>query len=288
MLRYFEIDGCRLAALPLGEQAGGDPIVLLHGVTHSVYFWAPDPLYARLGPCWALSLPGHFPALTPPALRHPVTAASVADPLATLLERLFNRKAVTLIGLSTGGFAALAMAARHPQLVRRVIAISAFAHGRWTGSFGALQRLARGGASGQALFRATAGISGRSSLFVRMLMATAGPGWNYRPLTRYPYFEAVMEAIMPAISALDSEMMLAYFGDLFEVDISPLLPLVNAPTLVIAGGRDPIVPPAEAQQIAAAVPHAELKLFPAAGHLPNFEHYAEFSRLVEDWLAHNG
>lgn len=283
MLRYIDTHGLRLAALPIGEQRAGEPIILLHGVTHSVYFWQPDPFYTELGPCWALSLPGHFPASTPLSLHCPLTAESVIDPLAAAIEQLSDRP-VTLIGVSTGGFAALALAARYPQLVRRVISISGFARGRWIGSFGMLQAAARRGTLGEALFRSTAGMAGRNDLALRMFIATAGPGWSYGPIARYPYLDAVLTAMRPALAKLDAEAMLAYFAAMPEIDIGPLLPTIAAPTLLIAGGRDPIVPTAESRRAAAAIPNATLKIFPAAGHLPNFEHYPEFCQLVRAWL----
>lgn len=285
MLRYFDTHGQRLAALLLHEQADGDLVVLLHGVTHSIYFWQPDPFYASLGHCWSVSLPGHFPAIRPPEWQSSFTAHSVIAPLAAVIEQLGAGQPATLIGVSTGGFAALGLAACYPQLVRRVISISGFARGQWIGSFGTLQALARGGPAGEALFRATLGLARRSPFAVRQIMATAGPGWQYGPLARYPYLDAVLDVMQPTIEQADAEALLAYFAAMPNIDIGPVLPQLSAPTLLIAGGRDPIVPTAESRKVAAAVAHAELHLFPDAGHLPNFEHYAPYRALVADWLA---
>jgi pimeloyl-ACP methyl ester carboxylesterase len=285
MLQTINTHGLTLAALPLGNQREGEPLVLLHGVTHSVYFWQPDPLYTEFGPCWSLSLPGHFPACTPAEKLWPFTAESVIDPLADAIKQLCGDQPVNLIGVSTGGFAALGLAARYPTLVRRVISISGFARGRWIGSFGMLQGLARGGSLGQSLFRATSDIAGGNPLAVRMVLATAGPNWQMKPLLRYPYLDAVLKAMQPAINQADVEALFAYFSAMPEIDISAWLGAIRAPTLLIAGGRDPIVATDQSRQIANLVPGAQLHIFPEAGHLPNFEHYKEYCALVRAWLS---
>jgi pimeloyl-ACP methyl ester carboxylesterase len=285
MFQTINSHGLTLTALPLANQCEGPPLILLHGVTHSVYFWQPDPLYTAFGPCWSLSLPGHFPASTPAEKLQPFSAASVIDPLAAAIKQLCGDQPANLIGVSTGGFAALGLAARHPTLVRRVISVSGFACGRWIGSFGMLQGLARGGPLGQALFRAISGVAGGNPLAVRMIMATAGPNWQLKPLLHYPHFDAVLNAMQPAIKQADVEALLIYFAHMPEINISAWLGAIRAPTLLIVGGRDPIVPTQQSQQIATLVPGARLHLFPEAGHLPNFEYYEAYCALVREWLS---
>jgi proline iminopeptidase len=52
----------------------------------------------------------------------------------------------------------------------------------------------------------------------------------------------------------------------FDVDLFPELPNIRCPTLVIGGELDPITPVADAEDIAAAIPGAELHIFEGAGH----------------------
>lgn len=47
----------------------------------------------------------------------------------------------------------------------------------------------------------------------------------------------------------------------------PFLPLLSAPTLVLAGTRDRIVAPANALQLSAFIPGAEHRILPDAGHV---------------------
>ena len=78
-----------------------------------------------------------------------------------------------------------------------------------------------------------------------------------------------------------------YFYRMPEIDISDWLPRITAPTLALTGDRDPIVPPAQAQQIAGLVKGAELAVIAGAGHLPFAEHATEYNAILAQWLAHS-
>jgi proline iminopeptidase len=55
-------------------------------------------------------------------------------------------------------------------------------------------------------------------------------------------------------------------NEFLEIDLLPELGAITCPTLVLAGELDPITPVADAEDIAAAIPHAELRVFDGAGH----------------------
>jgi pimeloyl-ACP methyl ester carboxylesterase len=168
MLHFFDVCHERLAALQLSKHANNDVTILLHGVTHSLYLWQADPFYTQWSNCWALSLPGHFPALCSAQPPFAVDVPTMIEPLAAAIRQIADGHEVTLLGISMGAFAALGLAASHPELVRRVISISGFAKGRWIGSYGILQALARGGTPGRMLFRALSRLAGKSSLVVQL------------------------------------------------------------------------------------------------------------------------
>ncbi|MGF6886247.1 pimeloyl-ACP methyl ester carboxylesterase [Nocardia sp. GAS34] len=52
-----------------------------------------------------------------------------------------------------------------------------------------------------------------------------------------------------------------------RTDIRPLLPSVDVPTLVVAGGQDRIVLPDTVRRLASGIPGAELIEYPTAGHI---------------------
>jgi len=63
-------------------------------------------------------------------------------------------------------------------------------------------------------------------------------------------------------------------------DSTPDLPRWSAPTLVIAGEQDQLMPRAEMEKIAASVPGARLEVIPGAGHLPILEDPRTVSQLL--------
>lgn len=64
----------------------------------------------------------------------------------------------------------------------------------------------------------------------------------------------------------------------------PFLPCLSAPTLVLTGDEDHIVPPANAELLAAAIPGARLKTLAGAGHLGLLTHLDETAALLGEFL----
>lgn len=67
-------------------------------------------------------------------------------------------------------------------------------------------------------------------------------------------------------------------------DVRERLNAVRAPTLVVHGDEDEIVPPEAGEELARGIPGAELKLLPGAGHLLLAERPKELYGLVSDWF----
>ena len=67
-------------------------------------------------------------------------------------------------------------------------------------------------------------------------------------------------------------------------DSTPTVRDVRAPTLVVCGTADVIVPLEELRAMAAAIPGASLREFEGAAHLPNLEQPAAFSALLGEFL----
>lgn len=64
-----------------------------------------------------------------------------------------------------------------------------------------------------------------------------------------------------------------------DMDMRPVLGLVQVPALVIGGTHDPATPPDHCAQLASGIPDAQCAMFPAA-HLSSFELPREFNAAV--------
>lgn len=68
-------------------------------------------------------------------------------------------------------------------------------------------------------------------------------------------------------------------------DSRPLLRRLQCPVLVVCGDADVLTPTECSQEVAAAVPQAELHVLPACGHLLTWEQPAAVNALLLPWLA---
>jgi pimeloyl-ACP methyl ester carboxylesterase len=67
-------------------------------------------------------------------------------------------------------------------------------------------------------------------------------------------------------------------------DSSEILAGIGCPTFVVHGVEDRLIPPAEGEEIAAAVPGATLRLIAEAGHFLLLERPAEAAAVVDEFL----
>lgn len=70
-----------------------------------------------------------------------------------------------------------------------------------------------------------------------------------------------------------------------RAELRPLLPGIGCPVLVMVGESDVLTPPDCSQEIAAAIPHAQLERLPACGHLLTWEQPARVTAALRGWWA---
>lgn len=289
MDRMLTIQGHTIAVSKVTSGRGEIPRILVHGITASCQFWTPDivPEQVAKGSCYAVSLPAHFPAQAPAKWgTADISAASMAQILEDSIQQLVGDQPVLLMGHSTGGFAALALAALYPQRAAKVISVAGFAHGRWTGMLGLRQRLAAAGPIGRALFRLSFTAAQRTPrTFSRSARWAAA---DMASVLNYPSANTITNTNYEIFKHLDLKAMTAYFQKMPQIDISNELPDIAAPTLALAGDADPIVPFAQSQKIAQLVPHATLSTIAGAGHLPFWERPSAYHEAINQWLVAGG
>ena len=107
---YYEIHG------------GGEPLVLLHGAYGTIDLWGPIlTTLAGNRQVIAVELQGHGHTAD---IDRPFSYEQLADDVAALMEYLEIAQA-EVVGYSMGGNAGLQLAIRHPNRVRKLVAISA-------------------------------------------------------------------------------------------------------------------------------------------------------------------
>jgi len=195
----------------------------------------------------------------------PAMAAVAAAHAAALRERF--AEPVDVLGISTGGSIALQLAADHPGAVRRLVLVSA---------------AARLGAAGRAEQRAAGervAAGDRRGAFARLLADTVPdpPAWTngrraaahrrLAALARPPLWAAgwaLGPLLWPAAGDLRAMAALIAAEDAF--DLRERLAEVRAPTLVVAGGRDPYYDAGAFDEVARGVRDGRLVRFARRGH----------------------
>lgn len=197
----------------------------------------------------------------------PFTLADLADDAAALLRALDVSRAHVL-GHSMGGMTALHLALRYPALVDRLVLVSTTAGG-WS---------------------------------PRVLEALKQPPdpWIADPVARAlaaqrqmiaPALLAECDSDLHALAALARGNRLTPDGYLRQNaaiaahDLHDDLARIAAPTLVIHGDLDPLIPIARGRELAAGIPGARSLFLPDTGHRPQLERPAAFRRAVTEFLG---
>jgi 4,5:9,10-diseco-3-hydroxy-5,9,17-trioxoandrosta-1(10),2-diene-4-oate hydrolase len=272
-----------LHGLPVRVLRGGSGphVVCLHGYSCTADMWRPNlPALVEAGyAALAFDLPGHGETFRP---RRHFTISDMARWLSDCLDALGIERA-HVIANSLGGAVASEFALAHPERVERLVLVDAFALD-WKKMIGFLhnRRFWRG------IFYPSA---------FEML-------FGKRPWIRQRQFEVVVrrpERLPPRTLVLDypGGWVRNYWGRaLVGMGVLWELPTpgrrrafirrraqIRAPTLIVWGEDDQILPVAHAHHGHALIPHSRLRVFPECGHVPNVEYPAEFNRLVLEFLA---
>ena len=202
--------------------------------------------------------------------RNPYSADAAVEQLITLLDTL-GAQNVILVGNSYGSVLALETALAYPERVDGLILADSAVYVQesvpaWVMNLPQVQRL--GPLLGQMI--------GGSEAFVRQTyLDPAAIDDNRMRLT----------LIHTEVAAWDAAMW-AYLQEWGTVplDVSAQLAGVAQPALVLTGDGDAVIPPADSERLANALPNAEYVVLAACGHVPQEECPTQFEDAVGVWL----
>jgi pimeloyl-ACP methyl ester carboxylesterase len=261
----LQVDGRRTHYLDEGE---GDPVLcFIHGFPFGSAMWRPqlDHLVARGHRCLAPDLFG-FGASDVPAETTDYSIPGYADQVAGLLDAV-DPGPVVLAGLSMGGYIALDLVHRRPELVRALVLADTRAE---ADTDEARQRRAD-----QQVFLSGGGE--RSSLAEGMLDAIIGK--------QGPERERALRTVRAFMLATPVEGWIGALEAMrTRADATPWLGDIAVPTLVLVGQDDALTPVDAATTLAEGIPGAEFVVLPDVGHVSNLEGPREFTMALDRFL----
>lgn len=223
----------------------GSPLVLIHGYGVSGHIWQRVlPYLAQEHQVFVVDLPGYGRSRL--AGQQPWRLREMA-PLLAMWLRGMNLSSVHLMGQSMGGAIAIHLAASAPEMVKRLVLVSA------------------------------AGIPLQTTL--PTLIARSTHSFFQRCNGRYP--------LALARDLLRSRLHLFWQGalEMIDSDFRAELAAITAPTLIIWGEHDVLLPISLGYRLHEALPHATFITVPNSGHRPMLSQPALLSRMVLEFLA---
>jgi 3-oxoadipate enol-lactonase len=191
--------------------------------------------------------------------------AGVADRMAEVVAEGARGQPAIVLGNGYGGFVALQMAIRHPQIASRLILADCGA---------TFSDAGREAFRNMAAVSKAAGLAAITEVAMRRLFSAEFQAEN----------PDLMEDRREAFLKIDPEVFRAACADLAALDLRDELYQVTVPTLVLVGEKDEATPPPMSVELASGLPDARLKIIAGCAHVPQLQAPAEFLAVISGFL----
>jgi 3-oxoadipate enol-lactonase len=247
------------------ERGEGEPLLLIMGMSGSHLMWG-EPFLAELEKDFRTISYNHRGIGDSTKLDGPITIVEMADDAAGLLEAL-GIESAHVVGISMGGMIAQELALRQPERVRTLTLGCTYAGGEGAALSGpeVIELLTASLSSGDRELQI------RTGWQVNVSGAYAADPDHFTP------FRELVERVPVAIPVIMAQMQA-----IAAHDTSTRLDQISAPTLVVHGTDDQMLPVSNAKAIADRIPGARLEIFDGVGHLYFWERPEQSARLVRE------
>lgn len=241
--------------LKVEEVGEGEPVIFLHGLLGLNEHWAPAvEILSKRARCIMLEFPlGELP--------HKLCSIDAVTAMVKReLAELIDGPAI-YVGNSLGGHLALHLALDHPEAVRGIVL---------AGSSGLFEREI--GAGSNAQHRPS-----RDWLQMKIEELFSDP-------SNVP--EGIVDRVYVELSNRRAARALVRLSRSAKRDnLAAHLSEITAPTLLLWGRGDKVTPPDVAQEFFELMPNARIAWLENAGHAPQIEQPAAFTKAIDDFLC---
>jgi 3-oxoadipate enol-lactonase len=267
-MRQINING---ATLNVFERGAGPTLVFIHGFPLNHTMWV-SQLEALAGNNRLIAPDlrgfGRSTFAAAAAAGETITMEQYADDLVNMLDQWAVRQPVCLCGLSMGGYIALAFFRKYRDRVRSLILCDT-----------------------RSVADSPEAVAGRRQMADKVLVeGSAMVADAMLPKLLHPRTAADCPQLAQAVRQMIVEteprgIAAAQRGMAVRPDCTDLLPTIGVRTLVLVGQEDAISPVDEMRKLAGAIPGAEFKVVPDAGHMAPLENPAFVNAAIASFLA---
>jgi 3-oxoadipate enol-lactonase len=246
------------------EQSGtGPPLLMIMGMSGTALHWG-EPFLEALRSDFEVIVYDHRGVGASSRLDGPITTPELAADAAGLLGAL-EIESAHVLGVSMGGMVAQELALAHPERVRTLTLGCTYCGGKGSAlsSPEVMQRLAAAMMSGDR------GRAMRTAWEINVSASVAEDADSYAA------FLAIGQRRAVAVPVVMAQARACVAHDTYA-----RLPQLTAPTLVVHGTADQVIPVQNAPLIASRIPGARLEILEGAGHMFTWESPDRSAELV--------
>lgn len=260
---YLMLTQVNSISLAFNDLGTGLPLVFLHAFPLNRTMWVDqEKALSTQFRVITIDLRGHGESDAP--LWH-YSLDQAADDVCGLMDHLSVQQPI-LVGLSMGGYIALAFYRKYAERVKGLVLADTRAQADTEDGKRARFEMAQ-----------TAYKQGPSAIADIMIPKLLSPGTiQTRP-----------ELVQRVRGMIEGNQVSGIAGDLMAMaarpDSTPLLQRISCPTQIIVGELDVPTPPADARLMSEKIPNARLAVIPGAGHLSNLEQPELFNESIRSF-----
>jgi pimeloyl-ACP methyl ester carboxylesterase len=249
---FLDLSGARLYYFAAGTRGAGVPVVFIHGFPTSSHLWGNViPLIPPGYRLVVLDLLGYGRSDRP--LSHPVDAGAHATRIVEMFDELRIDRAC-VVGHGIGGGIAQLLAARFPARVSHLCLVDSAGFDRWPTFAGPVAR---------SVSPAASVLPPRA--LIRLLRTDLLGAYSDRERASH----SIDLYLRPFDCAEGRDALIAHMRGLSGIeslDLTPQLAAITAPTAIVWGDQDRVIPVSIGTRLRGAIAGATLDVIPNAGH----------------------
>lgn len=266
----------------------GEPVLMVHGLGGNALNWMDvGPGFAESHRSVALDLAGFGET---PLFNRSAAVGANAELVRRFIEEVFDEP-VTLIGNSMGGHIAILVAADHPDLVRRAVLVDPAVPGVHVrrpepAMVAVMATLSVPGLAENVLDRRARTLGAEALVRQTLSLVCADPSrLSPEIVAAHIKLTGERERLGPQNRRAFIQATRSIGLRMADPRFWPHARKVKAPTFVVHGELDRVIPLAAARELVHRLPDWKLEVLEGVGHVPMMEAPVVFLRVVRDHLG---